>query len=251
MPSWAQVRKHLGHTWIILAIAIVGIAIWKMLLFHSRLQALENSRWEERLALQHVYYKPIVLFGDSEIENWPVASSFGVLPVLNRGLGGGWAKNALPRFQQDVLSAQPSVVVILIGTNDLAHDRAVDSIVRDISGLIGAARQVGARVLLCSVLPTYGLPATVRPREKLNAMNASLRKLADSSTVLYVDLTAATIDSRGQLDRALSDDGLHLNQSGYLRVTQVLLPTLLNLYLNAKANQAGTPRATSPAPSQG
>lgn len=225
----------------------LSLAVWKMLAFHWRLNALENPQWEQRLAAEHIYARPIVLFGDSQIFNWPVATSFGVLPVLDRGLVGDWVANALPRFERQVPPLNPAVVVILIGTNDLAHHQSRDDIVRNIEGLARAARRLDAAVILCSLLPARGEAATVRPRQDIEAINASLRSLAAANGWQYVDLYSGLLNDSGELAVTFSDDGLHANQAGYVRMTELLLPRLLR-YVSAQSGAAAAAERSSSAP---
>jgi lysophospholipase L1-like esterase len=209
----------------------VSLSTWKMFEFHGRLVALENPQWERTLADQHLYARPIVLFGDSQIANWPVSTSFGALPVLDRGVGGDWAVNATTRFRQEVIPLNPSVVVILIGTNDLAHQQPVELVLSSIREMVSSARERGVTVILCSLLPVRGEAARVRPNDQLKQLNSELQKLAAEQGASYSDLHSALADDRGELPAAFSEDGLHLNSAGYLRVTSVLLPQLLQHYI--------------------
>jgi lysophospholipase L1-like esterase len=207
------------------------ISTWKMFEFHNRLVAIENPQWERTLADQHLLAQPIVLFGDSQIANWPVSTSFGALPVLDRGVGGDWAVSASRRFKETVLPLGPSMVVILIGTNDVAHQQPVALVLSSIREMVSSARERGATVIVCSLLPTRGEAARARPKDQLQQLNSGLQKLAGEEGALYSDLYSALADDRGELPTAFSEDGLHPNATGYLRMTSVLLPQLLQHYV--------------------
>jgi lysophospholipase L1-like esterase len=215
-----------AKTLALFAVALLGscaaLSAWKMLAFHERLAALENPRWEQTLSAEHIYKRPIVLFGDSEISLWPISTSFGVLPVLNRGLGGDWAMRAEQRFREQVLSLDAAAVVLLIGTNDIAHGRTTQEVLMTIGRMVSAAQEKGQKVILCSVLPARGEAARVRPSIQL--MNAGLRALAHEHNAVFVDLYAAVLDRRGVFSQEFSDDGLHPNAAGYVRMTAVLMP---------------------------
>ncbi|HUA90626.1 MAG TPA: GDSL-type esterase/lipase family protein [Steroidobacteraceae bacterium] len=236
-------RRYGG--WLLSATLLLGLGLtsWKMLEFHARLNELENPRWEQRLAAVRPYQNPIVMFGDSQIANWPVASSFGMLPVLNRGLIGDLATRQPSRFEREVVPLNASLVVILIGTNDLAHDHPPQEILKSVADMADRAHGLGSGVVICSLLPARGAPATVRPRAKIEALNQELQQLARAHDAQYVDLYSRLVDDRGELPAALSSDGLHPNAAGYLRMTDELLPVLMRAYASA-----GHP---APAPSPG
>jgi len=243
---FGRIPSFIGIGAIVLAGISLCLTTWKMFEFHARLVALENPQWEHTLAEQHLYARPIVLFGDSQIANWPVSTSFGALPVLNRGVGGDWAVKASARFKQAVIPLNPSMVVILIGTNDLAHQQPVELVLSSIREMVSSAREHGAIVIICSVLPTRGEAARARPKDQLQQLNSNLQKLAAEQEASYSDLYSALADERGELPPAFSEDGLHLNSAGYLRVTSVLLPQLLQHYVadrgTAETNSRRSPQ---------
>ena len=240
LVEFASLLNHIDwrrvfFTFAMLALATVAAATsWKMFEFHDRLINLENSSWERKLAAQHVYQHPIVLFGDSEIAGWPMAQSFGALPVLNRGVNGDRTAQATERFERDVLGLDPRIVVILIGTNDVAHGETPAAIVERLEAMI---RRLPAHthVLLCGLLPAAGDAASARPRERSLEINSDLEELAVRHHAEYVDFGPVLADDLGQFSDGLTDDGLHPNSAGYLRMTEVLLPKLLPLALTASA----------------
>ena len=63
----------------------------------------------------------LVFLGDSITQGWgeKMDGSFPGVKVANRGISGDTTRGVLIRLKGDVLSLNPSGVVILIGTNDL------------------------------------------------------------------------------------------------------------------------------------
>ena len=72
--------------------------------------------------------KTIIALGDSLTANggsttYPYSlstDSYLGVPVINAGVGGDSTRNVLARFETDVLSKNPDVVIICIGRNDQA-----------------------------------------------------------------------------------------------------------------------------------
>ena len=88
------------------------------------------DRWEQTLSHNKIYDNNlIVFFGDSQIDLWWMAPSFGSLPVVNKGISGDWALKAVNRFDKDVIALKPKLLVMLIGTNDLGNGQTVDAII--------------------------------------------------------------------------------------------------------------------------
>jgi lysophospholipase L1-like esterase len=77
------------------------------------------------------------------------------LQLVNRGIGGNRVPDLLARLQADVLDADPTVVVLFIGINDVWHSTSgagtpEDDYVQGLSRLVRTLREAGIRVLLCT-----------------------------------------------------------------------------------------------------
>lgn len=196
------------------------LSAWKMFEFRDRLHAItDNGRWE--LTVTREVDAPILLFGDSQVELWPQAASFGALPVVNRGISGDWATRAVERFAREFSKVKPRAVVLLIGTNDLAHGEPEERIVNSIASMLSTA--AGAQIIVCSVLPASGEYAVVRPTAAIRSLNARLQELAAATGSEYVDLFEVLADDSGAIVDRYTADGLHLSTEGYVLVSRVLL----------------------------
>jgi hypothetical protein len=218
MPApWTTITLSL--TALLLATA-TGLASWKMFEFHNRLCAIEdNGRREAALGPARV-----MLFGDSQVERWPMAVSFGAMPVVNRGVSGDWATRSVERFVHDFDTTRPKTVVILIGTNDLAHAVSPADVVAAVDAM--ATHAGGARLILCSVLPSRGEYANARPVAVVVATNALLRDLAARRGATYLDLYSQFADAWGVMPPRFTVDGLHLSADGYLVASRMVLASL-------------------------
>ena len=101
------------------------------------------------------------------------------------------------------------LVVLLIGSNDLVHERtAPDAVAREIAALAAVLQDAGKRVALTTLPPVRG-PFADR-NQAIRAVNERLRALT-GPRLLLVDLHAALVDASGQLDERYTLDGLHLS----------------------------------------
>ena len=173
----------------------------------------------------------VVFFGDSITDNWSKPESGGFFPgkpYVNRGIGGQTTAQMLLRFRADVVELEPSVVVILAGTNDLAGNAGpatLDQIQDNLASMAELARAHGIRVVLASLLPVsddkqdangQALTRTrQRPTASIRELNRWLEAYAARNGHVYLDYFSATADPAGLLRPALNDDGLHPNARGY------------------------------------
>jgi len=219
---------------ILIALALFGLsvgmagAIWKAWDYRDRLHAItDNARWEEHLRESGAYERRrIVFFGDSQIANWPMAESFGVMPILNRGQWGDWASKAVSRFERDVIAQHPDTVVILIGTNDLGNHQSLESIIASIDKMVQTAGENHIRVVICSLLPVDGEYRQNHPIDGLKLVNARLLELARERDAQYLDLFSVLVEADGTISDNLTVDGLHANSQGYARMTMAVMPAL-------------------------
>jgi lysophospholipase L1-like esterase len=175
--------------------------------------------------------KRVVFMGDSITDLWAQPQFGGFFPgkpYIDRGISGQTTPQMLIRFRPDVVALQPKVVVILAGTNDIAHNTGPMTLEQIEANLISMEELAHAnkiRVVLASVLPVsnYGHDREgksidvrdTRPPAKILELNAWIKKFAADHGDIYLDYFAATVDEHGLLKADISDDGLHPSAKGY------------------------------------
>lgn len=173
----------------------------------------------------------VVLLGNSITEGWlrldPAFFAGGPYEYVNRGISGQTSPQTLLRFRPDVLDLRPAVVVILVGTNDVAENTGPYQPAATLGNLMSMAelaRAHGVRVVLCSVLPAYAFPwrAVADPAAKIGALNAQIKTYAQQQHFGYLDYHAAMADARQGLPPTLATDGVHPTLAGY-RLMEPLL----------------------------
>jgi lysophospholipase L1-like esterase len=185
----------------------------------------------------------LLFLGDSITRRWAEVPDlwqrhFGSLRAANFGVGGDATQNVIWRIRNgelDVIS--PAVVVLLVGTNNLATNTAAE-----ISGAIGVIvrtileRLPSSKVLLLAILPRGpqrrprdegGQPAFYQNR--IDAINASLRRLEDGSRVRFLDFGAKLLGADGELMASHVPDGLHLVRPGYEAWAEAMGPLLAEM----------------------
>ncbi|MFJ4296992.1 GDSL-type esterase/lipase family protein [Curtobacterium sp. NPDC089689] len=167
--------------------------------------------------------RPTVLFlGDSITEAGDWENRLPSERTLNLGVGGDTTDGVLARLDE-VVAAEPEVIVLLIGTNDFGNHRAsVEHVVRNVETILVTLRRElpGVRLLLVSVLPRQA-----EYRAKIEEANRHLRQFVATCHAQYLDAWPALADDDHLADR-YSDDGLHLNDEGYQAYLDELEPAL-------------------------
>jgi acyl-CoA thioesterase-1 len=175
----------------------------------------------------------VVFYGNSITEGWApmFATMFPGKPYVGRGISGQTTPQMLVRFRQDVVALKPAVVVILAGTNDIAGNTGpstIEMIEDNLAGMTEIAKANGIRVVLSSVLPVYDYPwkPGLEPAPKIIALNAWMKKYAESVGEIYLDYHSAMKDSRDGLPPELAKDGVHPTEAGY-RIMAGLVQTAI------------------------
>lgn len=167
--------------------------------------------------------KRVVFLGDQITEDWGDSGSgtfFPGKPYLNRGVRDQTAAQMLVRFRQDAIALKPSVVVIQVGTNDLAGltgPSTEATMGESVTSMTELAKLHGIRVVLASVLPVcdcFQKQTGLRPQGKIIGLNGWFKDYAAASGSVYLDYYSALADGR-DFKKELTGDGLLPNAAGY------------------------------------
>ncbi|UOQ96441.1 GDSL-type esterase/lipase family protein [Hymenobacter sp. 5317J-9] len=173
----------------------------------------------------------VVIIGNSITEGWVKADSafFGGKPYeyVGRGISGQTSGKTLVRFRADVVNLLPAVVVILIGTNDVAENSGPynpETTLNNLMSMVELAQAHGIRVVLGSVMPAidFWWRKGLQPAPKIMALNQRIKAYADQHKLVYLDFHSAMADENQGLKKVYGEDGVHPNLTGY-RVMEPLL----------------------------
>lgn len=142
--------------------------------------------------------------------------------VRNAGVAGNTTAQMLARFNADVIQHDPSVVVILGGTNDSNDSNAVslDTFADNIEAMVAECREAAALPILCTVPPND--TGTAR-KLRIASYNAWLRDYCSSEGIALVDFYALLVDPEtGDYHADYLNDGTHPNNPGYAAMGRML-----------------------------
>ena len=152
------------------------------------------------------------------------------MKLANRGICGDTTRGMLIRLKEDVLSLNPSAIVLLLGTNDVEVQINADAIGRNFEKILAAIKQHNPRtpVVLCRVFPSSA--EMKRPKEIIQRVNALYdATVKGDSQVTVVDTWTLFADKAGDADPKWFRDRLHLNAEGYDRWAAALQPIFATL----------------------
>lgn len=179
--------------------------------------------------------KRIVFMGDSITEGWS-----GIYPdffqnknYINRGISGQTTPQMLIRFRADVVDLNPSIVIILAGTNDIAENTGpsnVKMITDNIFSMSELAMAHKIKVILCSILPvyTYSWKDIPDPPSYIAEVNNMLKNYCVNHNLEYVDYFSSMANEKKGLGKELSEDGVHPNEKGYKIMSKIIQNVLEN-----------------------
>lgn len=168
----------------------------------------------------------VVFMGNSITEGWIQMRPefFNNRDYINRGIGGQTTPQMLLRFREDVINLNPSVVIILAGTNDIAGNSgyiSLESIIDNIKSMSEIANANGIKVIISSILPAIDYPwkPGLDPAPKIIIINKALKAFSEDNNFIYLDYYAAMVDDKGGLkvpEYTTANDLVHPNKKGYL-----------------------------------
>ena len=171
----------------------------------------------------------IIFIGDSITEFWERHDSifFSQNKYINRGISSQTSSQILERFQNDVIDLEPKWVIILAGINDIAENNgpiSIEDIMNNIVSMVEKALKNNIEVVLCSILPAsnfYWNPK-IKPIEKIKQLNILIEAYCLTEKIKFVDYYTPMVDEYFGLDKKFTDDGVHPNLNGYLKMKTIL-----------------------------
>ena len=171
----------------------------------------------------------ILFVGNSITDGAEWSELFGDSRIKNRGISGDITAGVIHRLDE-IINRQPAKVFLLIGTNDLARNRAPDSVLRNILWITSRLRQQtpATEVYVQSILPVSDafrkFSGHTGKGSQITWLNEQLRQKSTDGGYRFIDLYPSFTNTEGKLDSRYTNDGLHLSGEGYLLWKHLLYP---------------------------
>jgi len=179
-------------------------------------------------------FPEVVFMGNSITDNWAYfhPDFFTEHNYCGRGIGGQTSAQMLVRFMDDVVDLRPMAVVIMAGTNDVAHNDywvAPNQVLDNIIAMCEIARAHGIVPIISSIPPCAAFPwnpIIENPGQTIVEINQSLRAFAEANDIVYVDYHSALADENQGFPKSLSEDGCHPNPDTYFTMEEMVLEAI-------------------------
>ena len=193
-----------------------------------------HARWQTTASAD---VGAVVFLGDSITEGWStLAKDFPNLKVANRGIGGDITSGVLYRLKADVLSLNPTGIVLLIGTNDVGDGADGADVAANIRLILLAIKDFNPnlKVIVCKVMPRSdgGQPIHAERIERINSLIEQFIKGEPNFAIC--DTWGIYANEKGAPNpEDFKPDHLHLNAAGYGVWKKALDPVMAKLDLAA------------------
>lgn len=193
---------------------------------------LYNKKSKVTIKIEYQNDENIVFYGDSITNKYDIENFFPSNNIINSGISGDEASDLIERINDDVYKYNPSKVFILIGINDLNHGVDKDEILNNIQEVITGIKinRKLAKIYVQSIYPInkdymkekdYGFNEELTNDDIID-LNKKIEELCKKNKITYIDVYDSLLDEDGNLNREYSKEGLHLNDVGYLKVSETL-----------------------------
>ena len=197
-------------------VAFLGDTFFERAVRYGHIETVLTARWLNR----NVVFRNIGWAGDNSMGRARV-----FFDPTDKGL---------ENLEQHLSLADPNVVIISYGSMaSFEGEKGLPQFIQNMGTLLDVIQERGARVALLSPTPreAYGeiLPDPSEQNRNVALYADALRAMADERDLWYVDLFS-TLETRraGSAERAITDNGVHLNEYGYAlaaeRIAQSLAP---------------------------
>jgi hexosaminidase len=179
-------------------------------------------------------YPEVVFMGNSITESWAYyhPEFFAEHNYLGRGISGQTSAHMLVRFQSDVIDLHPRVVVIMAGTNDVAHNdfwADPEQVVHNVVSMCTLAKANGIVPIVSSIPPCNSFAwrkEIQNAGQTIADINAALKAYAKANDIVYVDYHSALVDDNLGFSKSLSNDGCHPNPDTYFQMEEMVVAAI-------------------------
>lgn len=187
-----------------------------------------------KVVKQEVVNENVVFFGDSITDYYDLDKYFPDLKKVNSGISGNRTWDLKNDMYNRLYRYNPSKVVLLIGINNFLYENSSkDLVVNDIKEIANSIHKElpHTKIYIQSIYPINDdwrikrhseVPTADILTSKIIESNEELRQFCKENKYTYIDMFKEISDENSMFGREYTDDGLHPNENGYMKITEVL-----------------------------
>ena len=226
-PSYSNIMYYNSFTKLLLIIIVIilGFVFYHYIKFdHNKVKVKTMKVYKDR----YVIPENILFLGDSITYLYDLDKYYPDNNVVNSGISGNVCDDILNNMYDRVYKYNPSIVFLLIGTNQIRIGDSDDKILSDIKKIINLIHDNRpiAKIYVESIYPVNDdIDKDIvknRDNTRISKINARIKNMVEENNYgEYINVYDKLIDG-DKLNKEYSDDGLHLNDKGFEIVTDIL-----------------------------
>lgn len=142
------------------------------------------------------------------------------IEIINKGINGDLTSDMLKRFKKDVISENPSHVIILGGANDVTAAVNKETVLENIKIMCDLSME-------SNIIPIIGLPIPINDQwgeYRLSGYRGLMRGYAGEKGYLMIDFYSALLEKEsGGIQSGLHEDGIHPSIEGYQTMAETAI----------------------------
>ncbi len=144
--------------------------------------------------------------------------------IVNAGVGGDVTAGMRKRLERDVLSFEPSLVVVQAGANDAGRKTSAIALKADLDPIVKELRGRGIEVVLLT--PNVRGPKRITEEPLLEQYISAMREVGDAHGAKIADAYVLEQKARDCGEQFIEEDGLHLSFEGCRIIARAVLDAL-------------------------
>ena len=190
--------------------------------YESNASYIQRSTQFDMLPVQDT---DIVFVGDSITARFEWDEYFTDYTVANRGIDSDVTEGILHRLDT-IVSQTPEKIFLMVGINDIRQGISPEATLTNYEKILDELMTAlpDCQIYLQSVLPVH--TSTGIDNRDVQSLNASLKALAESKGLSYLDIYSAVVDSENNFTYTV--DGVHPTGEGYSIWTGIVEEELKN-----------------------
>jgi lysophospholipase L1-like esterase len=167
--------------------------------------------------------KALLFVGSSSIRMWDLKQSFPDRVTINHGFGGSELEDSLHFADRIIIPHAPKIVFLYAGDNDINKGKTAERVVDDYQKFVKKLHRSlpKTRIVFLPIKPSL---SRWEKWPEMKKANLSIQTLAKKNPLLdYLDTATPMMGKNGKpMPDLFKNDGLHLNDKGYLIWNKVL-----------------------------
>ena len=143
--------------------------------------------------------------------------------IINEGINGDSTDGMIKRLPYILSKEKPDLLILWAGINDLSAGRNPLQVIHNLSKIVQLCKDANVSPVICSLSSVTGSNNFNRVIRKVNDL---ILRLCESERLIFVDIYGPLTTKEGSLDPANSNDGIHLSDRGYYRVSETVYESI-------------------------